>query len=298
MPMNWNDSPLNFPVLSRTIAFAGKDGQFNGNAPGLKAHKAIVRAMPDGSPRVLGIVGNDYALVPNEQLYDAIEHGLRGSGLDGAETVDRIAKGGSWGMRKYTFPNIAYDLEQRVGTQDYRTTRLTFSLEVKNSYDGTKRVSMDGGCIDGFCDNGLIFMGAMHLATRKHTKGFAVPNFSRLAALALEQFHEQAQVMQQWAKSQITSDQAKQCLEECKMSERRVKQILAQFEKEQANRGATAWSLVSAMTYYASHNSESFPVRNTKDADGEATDNEALALNERAMQVMNWLPRVRELVAA
>ena len=68
------------------------------------------------------------------------------------------------------------------------------------------------------------------------------------------------------------------------MSKRRGKKLKEQFLLEVSTRGSNMWALASALTYYASHNSPSFPVKGSA-----ANDNETKALLVRGRQVTRWL---------
>ena len=64
------------------------------------------------------------------------------------------------------------------------------------------------------------------------------------------------------------------------MAGRKVSNVMAQFEAEAAERGRTVWALYSALTNYASHNSERFGVRNSGNV-----DNTAVTLDGREREV-------------
>jgi hypothetical protein len=56
--------------------------------------------------------------------------------------------------------------------------------------------------------------------------------------------------------------------------------MMEQFQTEAASRGQTIWALYSAMTFYSSHNSERFGVRNSSNV-----DNVAITLDTREREV-------------
>jgi hypothetical protein len=56
--------------------------------------------------------------------------------------------------------------------------------------------------------------------------------------------------------------------------------MMDQFDTEAASRGRTVWALYSALTFYSSHNSERFGVRNSGNV-----DNEAVTLDQREREV-------------
>jgi hypothetical protein len=89
-------------------------------------------------------------------------------------------------------------------------------------------------------------------------------------------------IWQSWALKEIRPAGAKEALEAAGMSGRRVEKMMEQLEIEAQSRGMTVWALYSALTYYSSHNSDRFTVRNSA-----AADNVAETLDKREREVSN-----------
>ena len=67
------------------------------------------------------------------------------------------------------------------------------------------------------------------------------------------------------------------------ISDRRVQQLMRQFQIEMPQHGRTVWALYSAATYYASTDNGDFSIRETE------SDHKASTLMNREQQVRSWL---------
>jgi hypothetical protein len=290
------DGPAIFPVWSGELWSPVTDGrEMAAKSP---FHKAICRDNAKGNPVMIGIVGQDFSLVEHARLYGEVEARLIDAAgpraMDRVEVRDSVSGNGAWARRDYVFPEVHADLAQRSDVSSYRTTRLDFRASVTNAYDGTSRAILSFGSIDAFCDNGLVYMHNRAGFFRKHTSGFSMPDFSATFTAGVDQFREQAEVMQRWARMEITGTQAREALKALPgISARRTKQLAARFEEEAAVRGPTVWAMVSAMTNYSSHSVGDFKVRET------GRDSVAQTLAAREEEVAVWIasPAFRNLAA-
>ena len=76
------------------------------------------------------------------------------------------------------------------------------------------------------------------------------------------------------------------------MSGNRIKKMMEQLDLEAQQRGMTIWALYSALTYYSSHNSERFGVRNSANVDNVA---ETLDAREREVSRIIEHPAMQAL---
>jgi hypothetical protein len=60
--------------------------------------------------------------------------------------------------------------------------------------------------------------------------------------------------------------------------------LMERFEIEAADRGRNLWAVVSAMTYYSSHDSDEFTIRGS-----ETNDNVSATLMQRQLEVRRWM---------
>jgi hypothetical protein len=172
------------------------------------------------------------------------------------------------------FPELKTEIRQR-GSE----TELNFKISVINGFAGNSAIRVMAGAYDLICTNGL-FIGEMNKATARHTTGFTPARFGSFIEGQLAEYRDRGRVYQAWANQSIGQSQVLDLLEASKIPERKREAIAAQFALEAASRGATVWALYSALTFYASHNSERFTIRNSA-----RVDNAAAALAQRELEV-------------
>lgn len=211
--------------------------------------------------KALGAVQERYQIVQNQELFDSLAQALDGAAparaLEGAKIKPATSYGGRQAFADISFPRLTEDLIQARGN----ATALTFRLLLWNSFDGSSPVRLAAGAIDGFCTNGMIF-GSYDLFGRRHTKGFSQQDLSDFVGNSFILFQEKITELRRETFAAIELTQAEEFLKK-NFSERRAAQLLERFAIEAQERGATVWALRSALTFYASHNSSQFAVRNT-----------------------------------
>ena len=67
-------------------------------------------------------------------------------------------------------------------------------------------------------------------------------------------------------------------------SGRRASRLMERFDVEVADRGSNLWSVVSAMTFYSSHDSDEFTIRGSSE-----NDNVSATLLQRQLEVLSWM---------
>ena len=240
----------------------------------------------------LGAVKERYQIVQNAELFDSLASALDGAAparaLDGAKIKPSVSYGGAQAFADIAFPRLTEDLVQARGN----ATALTFRLLLWNSFDGSSPVRLAAGAIDGFCTNGMIF-GSYDLFGRRHTKGFNQKDLSDFVGNSFVLFQDKITELRRETFAPVELKQAEEFLKK-NFSERRAAQLLERFAVESVERGQTVWALRSALTFYASHNSTSFAVRNT------GQDSAAAVLYGRENEVASLFSSRdwRDLVAA
>jgi len=242
--------------------------------------------------QALGAVQERYKIVQNSELFASLAQALEGAAparaLEGAKIKPSISYGGRQAFADIAFPQLTEDLVQARGN----ATALTFRLLLWNSFDGSSPVRLAAGAIDGFCSNGMIF-GSYDLFGRRHTKGFNQKDLSDFVGNSFVLFQEKITELRRETFAPIELTQAEEFLKK-NFSDRRAAQLLERFAVEAQERGATVWALRSALTYYASHNSSQFAVRNT------GQDSSAAVLYGRENEIASLFVGAgwRELLAA
>ncbi len=269
------DSPLYFDVWERPAYFKGNEDKYYLDPN----HKHIVR-MWDNKPISIGTVGSNYTLLKNKTWGEAVEdvfmQTLSREELHGVQRRDRISHLGAKSVRDYIFPNIKADINSDRSSVSFRAITV-------NGYDGSSSFKFYHGAIDFFCTNGMV-TGSYDMITRKHTKGLTIPNLTDRLRKSIEIFYKQAEQWKHWVGKEISDEDAEQCYKAMpNISDRRVSQLMRQFQIEIGSHGRTVWALYSAATYYASTDDGEFRIRETE------SDHRATTLLNREQQVRSWL---------
>lgn len=268
-------SETDFEAVAEPVFMASRD---TGRAERIGADIGrVIRRNDTGA--ALGIVGQRYGIAPNKPIFDmvceAAENTLPRHALQGIALKEFSSFGGQYTRFELTFPGLGADIRQLSGS----STQLLFRVGVANSFNGAGSVRAMAGAYDLVCTNGMVIGEAERKAAR-HTSGYTPEIFAGFIEAEFSKYLERVRVWQRWARAEISTSQAEAVLTEAGMSGRRVAGIMAQMETEAASRGHTVWALYSALTFYSSHNSERFGVRNSGNV-----DNVAVTLDQREREV-------------
>jgi len=128
----------------------------------LSDHKMTVNSRT-GAP--LGVVGKDYKVVTNEELFGTMLDSLNKLGLDHVETY---RDHGSRSYMDISLPSINYDRPAKIG--DITECRLT----LQNSFDGSLRAGIKLAAQRLWCTNGCTSGEDMAKVMKKHTSDINV----------------------------------------------------------------------------------------------------------------------------
>ena len=119
---------------------------------------------------------------------------------------------------------------------------------------------------------------------KRHTSGLSIPKLTDRLRQSIDIFYKQSEQWSRWGGQEISDEDAELCFKSMpNISERRVQQLMHQFQIECGSHGRTVWALYSAATYYATSNMGAFATRDT------GTDHTASTLMNREQQVRSWL---------
>lgn len=274
---NTTDSRIMFPVMERKAYWQARTGE---HYPA-DSHKAIVRQMPDGSPRLLNIVGQSYKLVSNREVFEVVEDTIESivpaDLLHDVQVRDQVANYGRVCYRDYVFPQTAVKIDNY--------SKVAFRLIVQNGYGGSA-LRTHAGAIDGWCSNGMI-RGDYISAYHKHTSGLQLLSFSNVVRRALESFEESKPMWTRWANTHVPHHAAMELFKQLASSTKMVEGLGNQYLEEVSTHGDTLWSVYSAMTHYASHNEGEFALRKS----AEQQDSVANIMLQRELRVSEWTER-------
>lgn len=276
-----NESELYFDVWERPCYFSGQVGVHSKLNKFYEDpnHKHIVRMWND-KPISIGMVGKNYKLLKNRDLFTGIEdtfmESLTKEELNGVSRRDSISYMGGTCIRDYIFPNIRADINSRQSD-------IAFRAIVINGYDGSSSFKFYHGAIDFFCTNGMV-TGSYDMIVKRHTSGLQVPRLTDRLRDSINIFYKQSEQWSKWVGKEMCDEDAEECFKAMpNVSERRVQQLMRQFLIECQSHGRTVWALYSAATFYASSDHGEFSIRETN------SDHKASTLMNREQQVRSWL---------
>lgn len=274
---NTPSSPILFPVGERPVGWQRRDGTYDTT----QTHKAIIRLNQRGDNAVLlNIVGSNYRIVHNRELFSAVEDAMQDEmlpeHLHGVQVKDKVAGWGRVCLREYIFPAIRCRLPQV-------RSDIAFRIIAQNGYGGSA-LRIHAGAIDFYCTNGMI-RGDYTSTYKRHTSGLVVTGLSSVITKALLQFSDSEAVWQKWAKTPVKHAQAMALFEAIADSAKMKDGLIDQYSRETDERGNNLWGVYSALTYYASHNDGAFTLRRSV----EEMDTTATIMLRRELSVARWV---------
>lgn len=239
--------------------------------------------------KYLSVVGNKYTVIRNEEILIPLQNQMINyfdpMVLEDVQIKDYISRDGCRCLSEYILPKMKREI---VTPTDFHTyIVLRFILE--NSFNGSKPAVLFTGVIDGFCTNGMI-TGDYDVTKARHNRNFDLDGFISSFTKSIERFENVVIQYQRWADSKLTDTVKVQQLfekltrtnsdEPAKRSNTLSDRLFAQYIDEVQNRGNNVFALQSALTHYASHDDERFPIR----SNGDDT-----TLFKRQEQVRKWM---------
>ena len=280
------DRPVFFDVEKLNVQSGG--GLFD--APD---KRMLVRHTEDfGRREYMSIVNKTYEVVLNSDILLPFQKQLVNhfdpSVLEDMEIKDHVLKNGAVCYSEYILPKVSRPIETKTGHR----TNLGLRWIMKNSFNGSSSVVLYGGLIDFFCTNGMI-TGKFDVMKQRHTKNFEVEGFYRAFE---DTVHKHTLVMdkyQEYADKKVTSavnvnllfkklvTPAVDTEVKSKRSNTLADRLFVQYAEEAAVRGHNVFSVLSALTNYASHGEQDGRFKVQKRADESA-------LFKRQEQVAKW----------
>ncbi len=284
------------PVVTRPIRGVGRDGQAL-DMPGYVGTYAV----RDGQAVPLGVVSEKYEVVQMRDLTTAAERIMKDAftpeQLGKIKVRDRSAANGAWVQRQYVVK--AFEECLTYGNQTSATlnvgTTVAATCSITTSFDGGSSTHLGIGTLDLVCQNGMLALNAVDHFRKKHTKSATTEVFEDWLQDLGPRFREQVATMKEWSGAGLTWSQIEDTVRALpSISEKKAERLLDRAARECADRGFNVYALTSAFTFYSSHNSEEFPIRNT------GNDNVATTLSDRQDEVSRWVRSqpFQELLAA
>ena len=243
----------------------------------------------------LGDCGAGYKIAQNNDLWEvlteACEAGLPRAYKEKISLKESMGYNGRFTKFSLNFDSSGKEIRQLVKNTGYsklwnggQNTLLNLGFDVINSFGGGSPVIIRAVVTDLACTNGMV-MGIYDTSKRRHTSGYSPEYFIPFIQEQVRLYEAKISVWEAWAKAEITPTQAKETLEGMGIAAGLTEKFMEQLDVEAQSRGHTVWALYSALTYYSSHNSETFAVKQR----GEVKDNELEVLTRRQSQVSSWI---------
>lgn len=235
----------------------------------------------------LGIVGPNYGLIQNGEIFDRLEAQMLRSFTDeqlkDIKIDDAVAYNGAQAYREYRLPKVSAKLF------DYTDREVAFRIIACNGF-AKGAVRMWFGAIDAFCINGMV-MGEYLRTYRRHTGRVREWSFEKELKSAIDVFYKERDRWARYYRTKISDETAWKVIEKLPNASKRLRErLFARWLKERQDRGDNVWALYSALTNYASHE-EVQVIRRTK------VDHLYATKLNRQVQVLAWQPALDALAA-
>jgi hypothetical protein len=288
------DSVDNLLILAdRPVSFSVYADNLQGSTYGYTSPDKKMLIKSTGNPDTdsyISVVNKSYQVIENDEILSPLHNQMveffDPSLLSDIKIIDSMTKDASKCYSEYQFPRISRELGNAYG----HNTTFQFRIIVKNTFDGSSQATMYCGLIDMFCLNGNI-SGQFDVAKARHSKNYNVDGFSVILQKSFERFEEEMNLYQSYADSKLKSVSSVEDLfkrltsrteevQEAKRGNTLADRLFAQYAAESTVRGHNAFSVMSALTHYASHDDDRFALKVNADAS---------SLYKRQEKVASWL---------
>jgi hypothetical protein len=230
----------------------------------------------DGSESYMSIVNCTYKVIKNGPVLDVILNSIKKffapTLLEGMVVKTTLVGCGCSTLVEMRLPNIATTIETSSGF----VTHLYYRNILKNTFDGKGSLRLYTGNIDAFCTNGMI-SGEYTVLAESHRSIFNVDSFENLLETTCENYMSVTDRVAAWAKRPVETPNVVDFFntiihgkdkEPSGRSNDLAGNLVSQYQVEASTRGSNLFSVVSAMTHYASHGEGLFAVRQPTQRNG------------------------------
>lgn len=268
---------LNFDVVFEPTKFKEKKYVINGN-----------------TGEYLGVVGNSFSCANHGDFFmgvhDTITENLGEDDTNNMNIHYKTSRNNAWALMDMTLPEVTAEIHT-----DKHETTVSQRIIALHGIDGSCSNQVYFGAIDFFCTNGLI-RGEYDKIRRKNSANFSLDTFIRELNESRDDFYNQVETLQHWAKTPMPVFNIKEAIENIVKSERKAEKMLSLYNQETTVRGRNVFALYSAFTNYATYADErnGFSLRNT------GKDTVSQSMWSREHEVAKWIttPAFRQLAAA
>ena len=197
--------------------------------------KAVVRT---DTGAVLGLVGNDYKIVPHKRVVETFEN------LDSLKRVRMdVCQNGAVLIARYDIGNT----EKAVAVNDV----VKFQLRVFNSMNSQFGVGFEVVALRLKCLNGLIVPKTVSRLSFRHFDNARVNELPALINSRMGSLEPTVSTWRNWMKINPTEERIQQYFTEVNMGERLQKELLPKAVEDGRKEGV--WGVFNTLTYYITH---------------------------------------------
>lgn len=268
MPMQWDESALNYHVDARPLQYTMDNGETNT----IHDEKALVRLnYQDDVPWWLANVGKDYKVVQNQEILQVVEAAIRQAIPDsnGIKVRDVTSYHGRDAIRHYTFEGM----KQKIG----KVSELALTITAMNSF-GKKAVEVRIGALDFTCANGMMTVTPIG-KKKQHTSGLNLEDLTSHIKDGVILWKQTMTMYETWANLQLPKEYSTwvnitdpddsttyttipdmfEFLKNvvgtgtrCNLGESTIHDLINAYDMYGMRDGHTMWALYSALTHWAS----------------------------------------------
>lgn len=217
--------------------------------------------LPDGTPTpfygnvrkdtgvCLKAVTERYNIIQNADLIERAESIFQSKGMDFKRKVD-VTQDGARMFASYTFSNVG----MKVQKDDFK-----FRLIVRNSFDGSMKVSLVVALLRCVCDNGAMIQESGFDLMRKHTASLDIEFASGAVDNAVALFNRQYDALDAMSRTKLTQQEGHQVLnglvKRSVLADRIADKVREIWEKPsyEADRQRSVYNLWNATTEHLTH---------------------------------------------
>ena len=157
-----------------------------------------------------------------------------------------------------------------------KNDHIKYRIRAYNSLDGSFAYQTTADAMRLFCMNGCTTPDAISKVWARHTSQISTEGGSAKIVRGLENFHNQKDVYQAWAKHKIARDDAERFIKKCvvarssktseeKHNQKQLETLMGQLDTEFKTLNKTKWALYNCLTHWATHTKETAsPIRTTR----------------------------------
>lgn len=187
-----NGNPADFRVSLRPVFHSDGAGQTR-----IERRRAVVR---EDTGESIAIVSDKYVVIPHTRILDVVEEAIRPLDVGAVPRGVYVDHRGAQMRAIFKFPSLAQPI---VGSDE-----VCPCIQVRNTYDGTSRISLQIGAFRFVCTNlavggGGVFAGGFMSI---HAGEIPIESIAERLTNYLTQFDRIVQTYQRWSSEQLAQE--------------------------------------------------------------------------------------------